>query len=199
MSFSHFCEVICSYARFSVNAIRQCHYDSETNFRTNRFNIDSFRPSIDQLLQNQTQNGPSEHLVYHKTQQLSDNDSIAPFLLNTINFLDSQNECEILPHNVKSEDRLLGGDLSDENEDENTDDLIFLNDNLIDINEYYIAMDWITMENYQRIPFAVRLNQTTRNIREVRIEDQDNVNEISLLDCFKLFVEPEVLGAQNSW
>ncbi|UXI20812.1 hypothetical protein NH340_JMT06754 [Sarcoptes scabiei] len=199
LSFSHFCEVICSYARFSVNAIRQCHYDSETNFRTNRFNIDSFRPSIDQLLQNQTQNGPSEHLVYHKTQQLSDNDSIAPFLLNTINFLDSQNECEILPHNVKSEDRLLGGDLSDENEDENTDDLIFLNDNLIDINEYYIAMDWITMENYQRIPFAVRLNQTTRNIREVRIEDQDNVNEISLLDCFKLFVEPEVLGAQNSW
>lgn len=105
-SYSHLCEVLCSYARFSVIAYRQAmalvnesDLDPNQFGNHNRFNVHSFTPKnvAKSSNNNMETNDPLPHLIYHKCKIQQPNDTIAPFLLMTLSFDMNAEETEITP------------------------------------------------------------------------------------------------------
>ncbi|OTF77570.1 ubiquitin carboxyl-terminal hydrolase-like protein, partial [Euroglyphus maynei] len=102
LTYSHLCEVLCSYARFSVIAYRQAMPMENEFSNLNRFNVHSFTPkNVTKSSNNNNNNNnnmetidPLPHLIYHKCKTQQPYDTIAPFLLMSLSF---DKETEITP------------------------------------------------------------------------------------------------------
>lgn len=108
-----------------------------------------------------------------------------PFVLKSYKDLKTDENEEVISAQREKED----GDNDNDND----------NDQPLDINNYYIALDWINSKNFGNNCVEVESLGIDCEVDYKSSTIADRMDCILLEDCLRLFTEPEVLNPQEAW